>query len=173
MSGDSEALRIMDVVLTAEIFNQNPQLDINDLTPACRDIFSITSASDVKRPVYVSNGVIKRTLSIADAHLKMSANPFVAYEDFGQRLRITALESAAQWFLKQGGKSFVEKNPTLAFYFEKLDSTGVVYKTVRAANPPYEDTKAHLDARLSKMIGEDEKLRGALDLVMILSLIHI
>ena len=69
MSGDSETLRIMDVVLTAEIFNQNPQLDINDLTPACRDIFSITSAADVKRPVYVSDGVIKRTLSIADAHL--------------------------------------------------------------------------------------------------------
>jgi SpoVK/Ycf46/Vps4 family AAA+-type ATPase len=167
MSGDSEALRIMDVVLTAEIFNQNPQLDINDLTPDCRDIFGITSASDVKRPVYVSDGVIKRTLSIADAHLKMSANPFVAYEDFGQRLRITALEPAAQWFLKQGGKSLVEKNPTLAFYFEKLDSTGVAYKTVRAANPPYEDTKAHLDTRLSKLIAEDEKLRGALDLVMI------
>ena len=73
MSGDSEALQIMDVVLTAEIFNQNPQLDINDLTPACRDIFSITSAADVKRPVYVSDGVIKRTLSISDAHLKMSA----------------------------------------------------------------------------------------------------
>ena len=169
MSGDSEALRIMDVVLTAEIFNQNPQLDINDLTPACRDIFSITSASDVKRPVYVSNGVIKRTLSIADAHLKMSANPFVAYEDFGQRLRITALESAAQWFLKQGGKSFIEKNPTLAFYFEKLDTAGVIYKTVRKANPPYEDTKAHLDARISKLIGEDEKLRGALDLVIVLA----
>ncbi|MFA4825678.1 MAG: ATP-binding protein [Methanoregula sp.] len=167
MSGDSEALRIMDVVLTAEIFNQNPQLDINDLTPVCRDIFSIASASDVKRPVYVSDGVIKRTLSIADAHLKMSANPFVAYEDFGQRLRITALESAAQWFLKQGGKSLVEKNPTLAYYFEKMDSGGVVYKKVRAANPPYEDTKAHLDTRLSKLIGEDEKLRGALDLVMI------
>jgi energy-coupling factor transporter ATP-binding protein EcfA2 len=167
MSGDSETLRIMDVVLTAEIFNQNPQLDINDLTPACRDIFSITSAADVKRPVYVSDGVIKRTLSIVDAHLKMSANPFVAYEDFGQRLRITALESAAQWFLKQGGKVFIEKNPTLAFYFERLDSVDVEYKTVRAANPPYEDTKAHLDARLSKLIGEDEKLRGALDLVMI------
>ncbi len=167
MSGDSETLQIMDVVLTAEIFNQNPQLDINDLTPVCRDIFGIASASDVKRPVYVSDGVIKRTLSIADAHLKMSSNPFVAYEDFGQRLRITALESAAQWFLKQGGKTFVEKNPTLAFYFEKLDSGSVVYKTVRAANPPYEDTKAYLDLRLSKLIGEDEKLRGALDLVII------
>ena len=167
MSGDSETLQIMDVVLTAEIFNQNPQLDINDLTPVCRDIFGIASASDVKRPVYVSDGVIKRTLSIADAHLKMSSNPFVAYEDFGQRLRITALESAAQWFLKQGGKTFVEKNPTLAFYFEKLDSGSGVYKSVRAANPPYEDTKAYLDLRLSKLIGEDEKLRGALDLVII------
>ena len=167
MSGDSETLQIMDVVLTAEIFNQNPQLDINDLTPVCRDMFGIASASDVKRPVYVSDGVIKRTLSIADAHLKMSSNPFVAYEDFGQRLRITALESAAQWFLKQGGKTFVEKNPTLAFYFEKLDSGSGVYKSVRAANPPYEDTKAYLDLRLSKLIGEDEKLRGALDLVII------
>ena len=35
------------------------------------------------------------------------------------------------------------------------------------ANPPFEDTKAYLDARISKLIGEDEKLRGALDLVII------
>jgi len=167
MSGDSEILRIMEVVLTAEIINQSPELDINDLTPACREIFGVTSASDVKRPVYVSDGLIKRSLAIADAHQKLAANPFIAYEEFGQRLRITALEPAAQWFLKQGGKSLIGNNPALAFYFEQLDNTGISYKAVRAANPPYEDTKAHLDARLSKLIGEDEKLRGALDLVII------
>jgi hypothetical protein len=169
MSGDSEILRIMEVVLTAEIFNQNRQLDINDLTPTCREIFSITSSSDIKRPVYVSDGLIKRSLAIADAHQKLSANPFVAYEEFGQRLRITALEPAAQWFLKQGGQSIIEKNPALAFYFENLDSTGITYKTVRSSNPPFEDTKAYLDARISKLIGEDEKLRGALDLVIVLA----
>jgi hypothetical protein len=167
MSGDSEILRIMEVVLTAEIVNQSPELDINDLTPACREIFGVTSASDVKRPVYVSDGLIKRSLAIADAHQKLSENPFIAYEEFGQRLRITALEPAAQWFLKQGGKTLIGNNPALAFYFEKLDNSGVSYKAVRAANPPFEDTKAHLDARLSKLIGEDEKLRGALDLVII------
>nr|WP_320162501.1 ATP-binding protein [uncultured Methanoregula sp.] len=167
MSGDSEILRIMEVVLTAEIINQSPELDINDLTPACREIFGVTSASDVKRPVYVSDGLIKRSLAIADAHQKLAANPFIAYEEFGQRLRITALEPAAQWFLKQGGKSLIGSNPALAFYFEQLDNTGISYKAVRATNPPYEDTKAHLDARLSKLIGEDEKLRGALDLVII------
>jgi AAA+ superfamily predicted ATPase len=169
MSGDSEILRIMEVVLTAEIFNQNPQLDINDLTPTCREIFSITSSTDLKRPVYVSDGLIKRSLAIADAHQKLSANPFVAYEEFGQRIRITALEPAALWFLKQGGKPIIEKNPALAFFFENIDSTGITYTTVRKVNPPFEDTKAYLDARVSKLIGEDEKLRSALDLVIILA----
>jgi SpoVK/Ycf46/Vps4 family AAA+-type ATPase len=169
MSGDSEILRIMEVVLTAEIFNQNHQLDINDLTPICREIFSTSSSSDIKRPVYVSDGLIKRSLAIADAHLKLASNPFVAYEEFGQRLRITALEPAALWFLKQGGKSIIEKNPALAYYFENIDSTGITHKAVREANPPYEDTKTYLDARISKLIGEDEKLRGALDLVIVLA----
>jgi ATP-dependent 26S proteasome regulatory subunit len=159
----------MEVVLTAEIFNQNPQLDINDLTPACRDIFSINSPSDIKRPVSVSDGHIKRSLAIADAHQKVSANPFIAYEEFGQRIRITALEPAALWFLKQGGRSIIEKNPALAFFFENFDSTGISYKTVRANNPLFEDTRACLDARVSKLIGEDEKLRSALDLVSLLA----
>ena len=75
MSGDSDILRIMEVVLTAEIFNQNPQLEINDLTPACREIFAVTNASEIKRPVYVSDGVIRRTLNIADAHLKLACKP--------------------------------------------------------------------------------------------------
>ena len=52
MSGDSEILRIMDIVLTAEIFNQNPQLDINDLTPVCRDIFGITTSADIRKRRY-------------------------------------------------------------------------------------------------------------------------
>jgi hypothetical protein len=167
MTGDSEILRIMEIVLTAEIFNQNPALDTNDLTPPCREIFGATSGMDVKRPVYVSDGMIKRSLSIADAHQKMKENPFISYEEFGQRLKITALEPAGQWFLKQGGMPYIEKNPALAFFFEKMNPSGVSYQKVRAANPPYEDTKAHLDARLSKLIGEDEKLRGALDLVII------
>ncbi len=167
MSGDSEALRIMEVVLTAEIFNQNPGLDVNDLPPACREIFGASTAPEVKRPVFVSDGLIKRTLAISDAHQKLAANPFIAYEEFGQRLRITALEPAARWFLKQGGRPCIEKNPALAFFFENLDSTGVSYKAVRAANPPFEDTKAHLDARISKLVSEDEKLRGALDLVIV------
>jgi SpoVK/Ycf46/Vps4 family AAA+-type ATPase len=169
MSGDSEILQIMEIVLTAEIFNQNPQLDINDLTPVCREIFSITTSADVRRPIFVSDGLIKRFLAIADAHKILSANPFISYEEFGQRIRVTALEPAAQWFLRQGGKYLIEKNPCLAYFFQNMNSVEVSYKTTRESNPPYEDTKAYLDSRISKLIGEDEKLRSALDLVIVLA----
>ncbi len=169
MSGDSEILQIMEIVLTAEIFNQNPQLDINDLTPVCREIFSITTSADVRRPIFVSDGLIKRSLAIADAHKILSANPFISYEEFGQRIRVTALEPAAQWFLRQGGKYLIEKNPCLAYFFQNMNSVEVSYKTIRESNPPYEDTKAYLDSRISKLIGEDEKLRSALDLVIVLA----
>jgi len=167
MSGDLDSLRIMEVLLTAEIFNQNPTLDLNDLTPACREIFCSGDTKTIKRPVYVSDGLIKRTLSIVDAHDKIAKNPFVSYEEFGQRLKITTLKPAAEWFLAQGGKELVVQNPALAFFFESFDGTGVSYHDVRRANPPYEDTRASLDARISKLIGEDEKLRGALDLVIV------
>lgn len=167
MSGDSDTIQIIEVLLTAEIFNQNPQLDINDLTPTCREIFCSAGAKDIKRPVFVSDSLIKRSLNIAEAHEKVSTNPFVAYEDFGQRLKITTLKPAAEWFLKQGGLPCIKKNPTLAFYFEGIDSTGVTYEAVRRANPPYEDTKAYLDARISKLIADDEKIRAALDLVIV------
>ena len=69
----------MEVVLTAEIFNQNTQLDINDLTPTCREIFSITTSSDIKRPVYVSDGLIRRSLAIADAHQKVIREPLCSF----------------------------------------------------------------------------------------------
>lgn len=168
MSGDSEAQSIIEIVLTAEIFNQYQQLDINDLTPICREIFrSDVKTMEVKRPVSASDGRIKTSMGISDAHKKVSGNPFIAVEDFGQRLKITALAPAAQKFLSDGGMPTIEKNPVLAFYFAQAGAGGVSYEAVRAANLPCEDTKAHLDARISKIIGEDEKFRNALDLVII------
>ncbi|WML67011.1 MAG: ATP-dependent zinc metalloprotease FtsH [Methanoregula sp. SKADARSKE-2] len=169
MSGDSEILRIMEIVLTAEIFNQNPQLEINDLTPLSREIFSITSPADIKRPVYVSDGLIKRSLVISDAHEKLASNPFISYEEFGQRIRITALEPAAQWFLKQGGMPYVRSNPVLASFFEGKIPDEISYAAIRTKNSRYEDTRGYIEARISKLIGEDEKLRGAVELVIVLA----
>jgi hypothetical protein len=168
MSGDADTLSVMEVVLTAEIFNLHPELGINDLTPVCREIFSSSGTpGGIRRPVFVSEGVLKRSLGIADAHRMLDSNPFVRYEEFGQRLKLTTLEPAALWFLKQGGRPVIDKNPALAFYFERIDSVGISYQAVKAGNPPFEDTRGYLDARISKLVAEDEKLRNALDLVIV------
>jgi hypothetical protein len=170
MSGDAEeVLAVMEVILTAAIFNQNPSLSINDLTPVCREIFSITTPSDIKRPVYVSDGVLNRVLGVPAAHEKLASNAFVTYDDFGQRLRIPAIGPAAEWFYRHGGQPYIGKNPVLALYFEELHPELFSYSQSKEANPRYEDTRAFLDQRISKMIGEDEKLRGALDLVISLA----
>lgn len=168
MTEDSDVLRILEIVLTAEIFNQYQQLDINDLTPLCREIFrSDIKTMDVRRPVSASDGRIKASLGIADAHKKVSANPYVVAEEFGQRLHLSTLKPAAQRFLSEGGLPLIKKNPVLAFFFETLETKDISYKTVRGENIPCEDTKTHLEGRISKIIGEDEKFRSALDLVII------
>ena len=46
MTGDTgtrDVLAIMELLLTAEIFNRNEELNINDLHPRCREFFGAGS----------------------------------------------------------------------------------------------------------------------------------
>ena len=167
MSGDDETLKILDVLLCAEIFNQNPNLDVNDLTPEHRIMFGLGSASGIKRPVTVSESTIRRVLQIQDPRGKVAENPVVIYEEFGQRFRIPALEAAAKWFLGHGGMPYIKKNPALAYYFETINSSGISYREVKAENPPFEDSRSYLDGKISEIIAADERLRTAMDLIII------
>lgn len=167
MSGDDETLKILDVLLCAEIYNQNQNLDVNDLTPEHRIMFGLGSASGIKRPVIVNESTIRRVLLINDPRGKVADNPVVIYEEFGQRFRIPALEAAAKWFLGHGGMPYIKKNPALAFYFESLDSSTVSYREVKSQNPPFEDSRSYLDGKISEIIAADERLRAAMDLIII------
>lgn len=167
MPADDEILKLMEIVLTAEIFNTRPALDANDLTPECRVIFGVDGGVDVKRPVHVSEGMIRKELGITDACRKLQETPVVTCEEFGQRIRVTTLEPAARWFLRNGGLPIIEKNPALAYFFSGFESTRVSYEDVRMKNPPVEDTRAFLQSRIAKLLAADERLKGALDLVII------
>jgi hypothetical protein len=167
MAGDTDTLKILDVLLSAEIFNQNLNLDINDLIPDHRIMFGLGSLSGIKRPVTVSESTIRRVLHIDDPRSKVADNPVVVYEEFGQRFRIPALDAAAKWFVKNGGLPAIKKNPALAYFFENFDKTGVSYSNVLAANPPFEDSRAYLDGKISEILAGDERLRAAMDLIII------
>ena len=45
MPEDDKTLKILEVLLSAEIFNQNENLDVNDLTPEHRVMFGLGSPS--------------------------------------------------------------------------------------------------------------------------------
>jgi hypothetical protein len=164
--GTSELLQVMEILLTAEVFNRNRDLDGNDLTPRCREAFGMGPDGQVKRPVIVSDGTVAQATGIGDASEKVKGNPFVELDPFGHRMRISALDAAAAWFLKKGGKSLVSRNPALASHFNGLDSAGISYGEVKAANPRVEDTRAHLDAKIAALVTGDDGLKTALDLLI-------
>jgi len=165
--GMNELLQVMEILLTAEIYNRNRDLDENDLTPQCREAFGMGLEGQVKRPVIVSDGTIAHATGIKDASERMKGNPFVELDSFGHRMSISALDAAAGWFLKKGGKIFIARNPALARFFEGFDSAGVSYAGAKAANPRIEDTRGHLDARVAALIKADESLKSALDLLIV------
>ncbi|NLA31349.1 MAG: AAA family ATPase [Methanomicrobiales archaeon] len=169
-TGTRDVLAIMELLLTAEIFNRNQDLDINDLHPRCREFFGAGSGGnpEVKRPLIVSEGAIKKVLGTPDAVCQaVRRNPFVGYDEFGQRLNLPSIDVAAGWFLKKGGSPQVEENPTLANFFEGRDGIKVRYQDVRAKNPRFEDTKEYIEAKVSRIVGESEEMREARDLIII------
>jgi AAA+ superfamily predicted ATPase len=167
MSGEDESLKILEVLLTAEIFNQYTNLDVNDLTPELRELFGVPDSGEVKRPLYVSEGMVRKTLGITDACKKLQANPVVTCEEFGQRIKITTLEPASRWFINKGGLPLITENPALAYFFQSFDSVKVSYDEARRNNPLFQDTRVFIAAKISRITGDDPKMKSALDLVIV------
>jgi hypothetical protein len=165
--GTNELLQVMEILLTAEVYNRNRDLDENDLTPRTREAFGMGPEGQVKRPVIVSDGTVAQATGIGDASERVKGNPFVELDSFGHRMKISALDAAAGWFLKKGGKPLIAKNPALASFFEGYDSVGVSYADAKAANPRIEDTRVHLDARIAALLKAEEPLKAALDLLIL------
>ncbi len=168
MVRDEEILDLIELLLAADIFNQNPNLDINDLTPTAREVFGVQSMEGERGPVVVSESALQRVLGIPDAHLRLEKHPLTVYEEFGHRLRITTLPAGFTWFLKHGGGERVRKNPVLAWYGEQQSLiSGITHHDARDLNPRFEDSRICLDRRISRMLADDEKLRSGLDLIII------
>jgi AAA+ superfamily predicted ATPase len=168
MAREEEILDLIELLLTADIFNQNQNLDINDLTPIAREIFGVQSMDGERGPVVVTESALLRVLGIPDAHLRLEKHPLTMYEEFGHRLRITSLTAGFTWFVKHGGEERAKKNPVLAWYGEKNGLlSGISHANARDVNPRFEDSRISLDRRISRMLADDDKIRAGLDLSII------
>jgi len=166
---DDRTIEAMETILTAEIVNAHPGLDINDLTPRHRQVFGVGEGGkpEIRRPLVVTASTLQESCGLTDAPDLIRHHPLVQYDEFGHRFSVTALDAAADWFLKKAGIHAAEENPALAYYCEKTGKDGVDYQQVRRRVPRFEDSREYLTARIKSAIGDDEEMRTARDLIII------
>ncbi|WOF16691.1 ATP-binding protein [Methanoplanus sp. FWC-SCC4] len=165
---DAQALDVFELLLTSEILNQYENLDMDDLPAKFRDISGTTGCNtDIERPVVVSESIADRILCTGKSYELVRKNPFVTFDDFGKRLGISALDAAAGWFSKQDAMERIEKNPVLAYYFEKSGLGGISYEKSKSSIVRFRDSKEYLKARIDEIVGDDEELKIASSLIII------
>ncbi len=153
--------KLIEVLLTAEIFNRFGELKEEDIPKDLRKVFYENGG--IKRPLVVRYDLLKKFGNVEE----LKRLPFVDFNNFNRQFRITSLELAAKWFVKNG-LELIKRNPVLAYYFQNFDSVGVTYEDVkRNVEPVYADREwlRHKLEELSK----DESYAEMLSLVRVFS----
>ncbi|WAI00238.1 ATP-binding protein [Methanogenium organophilum] len=165
---DSMVLDLMEILLTASVANDISEITKSDLPQKFRKITGMSgAASDFKRPLVISEGMLEREMGVQKAYELLRANPFVDYDEFGQRLSITALAPAMQWFVKKGGDRWIERNPALALYAEKNGIGKFSYQNALKKVGRFEDSVEFVEAKIAPIVAESEEMRNARDLIII------
>jgi SpoVK/Ycf46/Vps4 family AAA+-type ATPase len=160
-------LDVLELLLTAEIYNNSDNLDEDDLPPNIRKHYWDASNKKVNRPIKVVESDIKDIYDIDMKQDIVSSLPFVNFDEFGSIYTLTVLDLGTKWFAKKDVTDRINKNPVLAFYYQNYGNLDVDYKEVRSRNPTKESGREWIDG-LSKSIADE----GA-ESVDMLKLVHI
>ncbi len=160
-------LDVLELLLTAEIYNNSGNLNDDDLTPQIRKHYWDAKQKKVNRPIKVIESDIKAIYGLDNAKDILSSLPFVNFDEFGSIYTLTVLDLGTKWFAKKDVKERIEKNPVLAFYYQNYGNFDVDYKKVKAGNPTKESGREWIDG-LSKSIADE-----GTESVDMLKLVHI
>jgi SpoVK/Ycf46/Vps4 family AAA+-type ATPase len=160
-------LDVLELLLTAEIYNNSSNLDEDDLPPRIRKHYWDARQKKVNRPIKVVESDIKAIYGLDNAKDIMSSLPFVNFDEFGSIYTLTVLDLGTKWFAKKDVIDRINNNPVLAYYYQNYGNFNVDYKEVRARNPTKESGREWIDG-LSKSIADE----GA-ESVDMLKLVHI
>ncbi|MGA9140065.1 MAG: ATP-binding protein, partial [Methanocella sp.] len=151
---DTALLDVLELLLTAEIYNNSSMLTEDDLPPKIRKQYWDAKAKTVNRPIKVVDSDIKAIYGLEDASSIMSSLPFVNFDEFGSIYTLTVLDLGTKWFARKEVNDRIHANPVLAYYYQNYGTIDVDYKEVRARNPTKESDRAWMDG-LSKKVEEE------------------
>ena len=173
------ALAVVEFVLTAELYNETPALDENDLPPRFRQVFWTDTDDDtetaddersppgeINRPLRATEGVARTATGVERPWEAVSGLLFTQREEFSGEISITQPEMAVEWYLERVDDEQLRTNPTVAHAVEDEAGVSVSYDEARENNRPIQADRVWIDALLSEYFDEDDDAE-MLDLVSV------
>lgn len=163
---------IVELLLTTEIYNRSDNLNANDLPLRFRRHYFDGGVMDVVRPLLVMESDLERICPLDDEMLRALEDlPFLGFDDTDGELAITDFDAAAKWFA--GRDQFYEamdRNPTLAYYYQKFDPS-VSYIEARVAinkeNLALDTSRNGIDIKIEELNATEKDAEDILKLVTI------
>ncbi|NOR48157.1 MAG: AAA family ATPase [Methanosarcinaceae archaeon] len=159
------AIDIVELLLTAQIYNKYSELDVNDLPKNIRKNYWSSKQKTVPKPIKVSISDVVSLYDIKDVKTFVKALPFIDIDDLDFKVKLTSFGVGEEWFEKQDdAKERISNNPVLAFYYEKKISSTADYKEARAKSRPKEVDREWIESLVSEVAeeeGGDEMLKLA------------
>ncbi len=160
-----EDIDVIELMITAQVYNDNTELDESDLPPQVRKA-AWNGKSNIERPLEVSTDFAEEVYSngeAEDAWEAVERLPFTDRESMSGELRFTVDDIAEDWFLDNADSERIRDNPVLAYaYGEEFD---VSYEEAAADNRPKEADAEWVHGLVREVIGEGEEAEEMLELV--------
>ncbi|MFB6103564.1 MAG: 26S protease regulatory subunit [Halobacteriaceae archaeon] len=159
------AVDVIEVLLTARLYERDTDLDADDLPPNVRAALW-DDTSGLERPLPVSADAASEATGVEDPWDAISSLMFTDRDTFSDELKLVDDDMASDWYLDRVDDDRIQQNPTLAAAFQDRDEVAVDYEQARADNRPARADRAWIDNLLAEYFdAEDDEDQEMLDLV--------
>ncbi|AQL42607.1 AAA family ATPase [Halorientalis sp. IM1011] len=153
-------LDVVEFLLTATAYNDDRDLEPDDLPPAYRSVF--WTDGRIERPLSVTATTATDATGVERPWDAVSGLMFTDKDDFSGDIEFTDHGMAEEWFLDRADDDRIRENPTLAATYS--DEFDVDYEQARELNRPARADRAWIDSLLDEYF-DDEEEEEMLDLV--------
>ncbi|MDY6775607.1 MAG: ATP-binding protein [Halobacteria archaeon] len=167
-----EPIDVIELMLTAEVYNDNPELDENDLPPKLRKTVW-NGEGEIERPVEITEERVAEIFDTEDVWDSVKTLPFTDRNSFDGKLSFTVTDLATDWYTDNATEERILNNPTLAYYYDEIKNgeldgdLEIDYETSRAQNPPKEADTEWVRSLVNDLVNEEEEVENMLELVEI------
>jgi len=151
-------LDIVELLLTAEVYNRYPELDVNDLPKNIRKNYWSSTEKTVPKPITATFIRIEKLYGLKDLEKIVRNVPFINIDKSHFELRLSAFELAAEWFENQdGSQERIENNPVLAYYYGEIkEDEAANYELAKAKIKPKEVDREWIESLVAEIRKEDK-----------------